>query len=351
MQSSGVQPSSTAGPTATLPHPSGTRVLGWEVARTLELERPSMWQRLQPGAREIRAAAWSLVTFTVLLLGTAWFLSSPNGPGAADPASGRWTIFWAVVVLAALLEFLDASAGMGYGTAITPLLLVFGFEPIQIVPAVMIQQATAGLLGAFLHHEFGNVEWRVKPMSETLRLALLVTFFGCLAVAVSTTAVYALLKLASVWIKLYVAVLLVGMGVISLFSWRRSSRYRPLMMVVFGAVAGFNKGIGGGGYGPVVTVGGLLSGVPAKSMMAVTALSEGLVCVVSIGVWAVMTARGLAIDFVLLPSMLLGSMLAAVAAPWSTRVLPERCWRIVVPVYCCLLASYCLAKALTAFVS
>ncbi|RLB39769.1 MAG: sulfite exporter TauE/SafE family protein, partial [Deltaproteobacteria bacterium] len=45
---------------------------------------------------------------------------------------------------------------------------------------------------------------------------------------------------------------------------------------------GFNKGVGGGGYGPVVTVGGILSGVPVKSMLAVTAVSEGTVCVFSI---------------------------------------------------------------------
>lgn len=39
----------------------------------------------------------------------------------------------------------------------------------------------------------------------------------------------------------------------------------------------YSKGVGGGGYGPVVTVGGVISGVPVKSMLAVTAISEGTV--------------------------------------------------------------------------
>jgi uncharacterized protein len=259
--------------------------------------------------------------------------------------TNQWGILWAVVGIAVVFEFLDVAAGMGYGTAVTPLLLLLGYDPIQIVPVIMIQQAAAGLLGAFLHSEFGNVEWRFKPVSETVRLWLVIAGIGCLAVVFSVTAVYGLLKVAKVWINLYVAVLLVGMGVASLVSWHRSSRYRPGWMVFFGALAGFNKGVGGGGYGPVVTVGGLLAGVPAKSMLAVTALSEGTVCVVSIGAWIAIAARGIALDFVLLPSMLLGSMIAAVAAPYATRVLPERSWRLVIPVYCLALAAYGLYKA------
>ena len=99
-----------------------------------------------------------------------------------------------------------------------------------------------------------------------------------------------------------------------------------------------------GGYGPVVTVGGLMYGVPAKSMMAVTAISEGTICVASVLVWLAMLSRGVVVDFILLPSMLLGSMLAAVAAPYATRVFPERSWRLLVPVYCLVLAAYSFWK-------
>ena len=105
---------------------------------------------------------------------------------------------------------------MGYGTAIVPLLLILGFAPRQIVPAVMIQQAAAGIVGAFLHNEFENVQWKFKPMSETIKLWLIIAGIGCLAVAFSITSVYVVLKLAKVWIKLYVAMLLVVMGVTSL---------------------------------------------------------------------------------------------------------------------------------------
>jgi len=328
--------------------------MGWEVADRMERDRPSILSRLQPGPREIRAAAWGVAAFLLLFVVSCWLAGNPfaGTQRIASPivesygwtGSNAWAVFWWVVLIAVVLEFLDASAGMGYGTAITPLLLVLGFDPIQIVPAVMIQQAVAGLSGAFLHREFGNVEWRLRPMSETVRLWLIISVIGCAAVAFSITAVYAMLKVAKVWISLYVAVLLVGMGVVSLVALRRRPEYRPRKMLFFGALAGFNKGIGGGGYGPVVTVGGLLSGVPVKSMMAVTAFSEGTVCVFSILVWIAMLATGTAIDFILLPSMLLGSMIAAVVAPYATRVFPERAWRLFVPVYCCVLAAYTFWK-------
>ncbi len=331
-----------------------SRTMGWEVARRMEAERPSMLARLYPGWREIRAGVIGMGIFLALFLVSCWLAGNPFAATqrVASPiveANGwagthQWAIFWWVVAIAVVLEFLDASAGMGYGTAITPLLLILGFDPIQIVPAVMIQQAAAGLLGAYLHHEFGNVEWRFRPMSETVRLWLIIAGVGCLMVTLSITTVYGVFKVAKVWINLYVAILLVAMGVISLIGFKRQREYRPRRMFAFGALAAFNKGVGGGGYGPVVTVGGLLSGVPVKSMLAVTSISEGTVCVASIVVWLAMLTQGVVIDFILLPSMLLGSIIAAVGAPYATRVFPERLWRLVVPVYCCAIAAYCFWK-------
>ncbi|MDF1535491.1 MAG: sulfite exporter TauE/SafE family protein [bacterium] len=329
--------------------------LGWEVARQLERDKPTVLERLKPDRRMVRAALVGMISFFTVFLVGCWLAGNPFSATqrvASEFIMARgwagtdaWSILWGVVGIAIILEFLDAAAGMGYGTAITPLLMLLGFDPIQIVPAVMIQQAVAGLTGAFLHNEFGNVEWKFKPMSETVKLWLIISLIGCLAVVFSITAVYGILKMAKVWIKVYVAILLVVMGVSSLIVARKDRAYKPGKMFFFGAMAGFNKGVGGGGYGPVVTVGGILSGVPVKSMLAVTAISEGTVCVCSIVVWLVMLRMGTVIDFILLPSMLLGSMVAAVAAPYATRIFPEKAWRTLVPLYCCILAVWCFWKA------
>ena len=320
--------------------------MGWEVARDLEREKTTIWARIVPEWRQVRAAIGGMVIFFGIYLLACWLAGhtlrlADSKVTVAEGWVGTsdWRIFWGVVFLALFFEFMDASAGMGFGTAVTPVLLILGFAPLQIVPVVMIQQGAAGLVGAFLHREFQNVEWRLRPMSETVRLWFIISLSGIAAVAVSITAVYKVFKVADVWIELYAALLLLGMGVVTLFQARRERVYRPRRMIGFATLAGVNKGIGGGGYGPVVTLGGIISGVPVKSMMAVTALTEGTVSAAAIVVWLLVSAAGVKIDFVLLPSMMLATVIAAVAAPYFTRVFPERLWRFVVPAYALLVAG------------
>ena len=47
---------------------------------------------------------------------------------------------------------------------------------------------------------------------------------------------------------------------------------------MLGLIASFNKGMSGGGYGPVVTSGQLLSGVESKNSIGITSLAEGITC-------------------------------------------------------------------------
>jgi uncharacterized membrane protein YfcA len=333
---------------------STNKEMGWEVAQNLEREKKTIKERLVPEWKQVRAALGGIVVFSIVFIIGCWLAGNPFDATQrieSDFTNARnwvgtneWSIIWSVVILAMFFEFMDASAGMGFGTALTPLLLVIGFSPKQIVPAVMIQQGVAGLVGAFLHREFENVVWKFKPMSETVKLWIIIAVTGCLAVAFSITAVYAWLKIGQIWIKLYVAMLLLVMGVVSIMQARKDRPYRPWKMLGFAALAGFNKGVGGGGYGPVVTIGGLMSGVPVKSMLAVTAISEGTVSTFSILVWLALLTSGVAIDYLLLPSLMIATMFSAVAAPYATRVFPEKLWRILVPAYCVVVSGICFYK-------
>jgi len=334
--------------------PERERRMGWEVAQDLERSKTTIRARIMPEWRHVKAALGALAAFGIVYLIGVWLAGNPFDATQRIPSEAilekgwagtdNWGICWKVVFLAMIFEFMDASAGMGFGTALTPLLLLMGFDPKQIVPVVMVQQGVAGIVGAFLHREFENVEWRLKPVSETVRLWMIIAIAGTVAIVISITAVYGVFSVAKVWIKLYVAILLLGMGAVSLMQARKIRPYRPMRMVSFAALAGFNKGVGGGGYGPVVTIGGLMSGVPVKSMLAVTAISEGTVSAVAIVVWLAMLTSGVTVDYVLLPSMMLATMFSAVAAPYMTRVLPEKIWKFVVPFYCVVVAGLCIWK-------
>ncbi|MFZ1985526.1 MAG: sulfite exporter TauE/SafE family protein [Desulfatitalea sp.] len=325
--------------------------LGWEVAK--ELDQKSIMDRLVPNWKHVKAAVVGVIVFFLLFLVGTWLAGNPFESTVRMPSKyvvdhglmgSEWSIVWSVVLLAAFFEFMDASAGMGFGTALTPLLLMVGFDPKQIVPVVMIQQGAAGLVGAFLHREFENVEWKFKPMSETIKLAVIIVISGVIFNVLAIVGVYKIFEVDKIWIKLYVALLLLMMGVTSLFQSKKARPYKPNKMVFWASLAGFNKGVGGGGYGPVVTIGGLMAGVPVKSMMAVTAISEGSVSTCSVIVWLLMLGSGVTIDYILLPSFMLATMFSAVAAPYMTRVFPEKIWKVVVPAYCLCLTAYAFWK-------
>ncbi len=259
-------------------------------------------------------------------------------------AGNEWHIVWWVVLVCAFFEYMDSAGGMGYGTALTPLMLVAGFDPVQVVPCIMITEMITGLISAAIHGEFENVEWKLRPMNETTKLVIMVAITGVVFSAISITAIYSIFQTGKFWIRLYVTILLIVMGICSLLTARRYQTYRPNLMWIFASLAGFNKGIGGGGYGPVVTVGGLLAGVPVKAMVAVTSCAEGITCLGSVATWFIIGTGGTVMDFGLLPTFVIGTVLAAVAAPYTTRVVPEKAWKIIVPVYCCILAVYSFYK-------
>jgi uncharacterized membrane protein YfcA len=52
---------------------------------------------------------------------------------------------------------------MGYGTTLTPVVLLLGFEPLHVVPAVLLSEFVTGLVAAGFHHKVGNVRGPCAP--------------------------------------------------------------------------------------------------------------------------------------------------------------------------------------------
>jgi uncharacterized protein len=108
----------------------------------------------------------------------------------------------------------------------------------------MITEMVTGLVAGVVHGEFENVEWKLRPMNETTKLVILVAITGMLATSISVTAVYKVLQLHKFWVKFYVTVLLIVMGVCSVLTAKTYLKYRPNLMWIFAFVGGFNKGVG-----------------------------------------------------------------------------------------------------------
>ncbi len=154
--------------------------MGWEIAREVEKEKPTMGDRAIISGEKWRTLIKYAVLYVVLFFAAIWLAGNPfewtqRIPSAFSIEKGlvgtdNWTIVWWVVLLCAVFEYMDSAGGMGYGTALTPLLLTAGFDPKQVVPLVMITEMVTGLVSGLIHGEFENVEWKLRPMNETTKL-------------------------------------------------------------------------------------------------------------------------------------------------------------------------------------
>jgi uncharacterized membrane protein YfcA len=204
----------------------------------------------------------------------------------------------------------DGSFGMGYGTLLVPMLLILGLDPLQVVPAVLISQFVGDFLAAFFHHIFENAD--LSFGSVQFRIAMI---FALLGIVSSIIAVIITINLPSIYLSLYIGASTVLLGFLILVVDSRKRVFSWIRLTILGSVASFNKGMTGGGYGPIITAGQILTGVDVKSAIGITSLAEGVTCVAAALTYFITHAQN--IDW-LVPLML--TIGVAVSCPVSALV-------------------------------
>jgi hypothetical protein len=206
---------------------------------------------------------------------------------------------------------IDAAIGMGYGTILAPVLLVAGFDPLQVVPAILVSQLMGGLLASFFHHRFRNVDFAMGK--KALKTAILLGVPGAAGAIVS---VLIAISLPRFYLSLYIGLLAAGLGLVLLATRNTKHAFSWPRLIAIGVFAAFNKGLSGGGYGPIVTAGQIMSGVTEKSAVSITSLSEALVSLTA--VLTFILARG-SLDWVLACCLVLSASLSAPVAAFAVR--------------------------------
>jgi len=268
-----------------------------------------------------------------------------------------------LIILAFFCEYIDSTLGMGYGTTLTPLLLIMGYNPLQVVPVVLISELFSGLLAGFLHHREGNVNLkpktldlfiisqRVKELGHIecfkrgipmhLRVALLLTLCSVLG---TVSAVFLAVNLPKFWIKLYIGILVLSMGIVIIICFNKKFKFSWNKIIGLGLVASFNKGISGGGYGPVVTGGQILSGVEGKSAVGITSLAEGLTCAVGIISYILISQKPL--DFKLAPFIIVGALLSIPFSAKSVKKITEKKLKLCIAILTIVLGIFIIIKTI-----
>ncbi len=190
-------------------------------------------------------------------------------------------IVW-VIVAAFIMEFVDSTIGGGFGTVLSPLLILSGFEPLLVVPAILLSEIFTGFTGGFFHQTFKNVDIRndEKPRIS-LKILIITGLFG------SVFAVLLSVSLPSIIVKTYIAVLVIAMAFLVILTRNGETSFRKDRLWGLGLLSAFNKGISGGGYGPIVVSGQLLSGLDSKASVAVTSIAEAATCVFGLITYAI----------------------------------------------------------------
>lgn len=264
--------------------------------------------------------------------------------------------WFALPFIALLCEFIDSSLGMGYGTILTPVLLILGFEPLDIVPAVLFSEFLTGLTAGFLHNREKNVSFdfsndrqhryrKYLPMiyiPKSIDAKVFMVLASCSIVG-TIAAVFTAINIDKETFKVFIGAIVFLMGVVTLLRRNKTPRFSWAKILGLGTLASFNKGLSGGGYGPLVTAGQILSGLKAKPAVAITSFAEALTCFVGISVYFI---AGKNIDWTLALPLAAGALISVPFAVKAVKIIPENKLTLVVGAATLALGSLTLYNAL-----
>jgi len=217
-----------------------------------------------------------------------------------------------VAVIAFVLEFLDASLGMSYGE-ITVILILFGFAPLEVIPAVIFTSAVLSLLAGILHHQSHNVDFSFK--TKEFRITGVLTGFGIVGILIGALIASSIAE----WLLLgYIGLLVIFMGVKVLLQNKNNQKFSWPKIIGLGSVAAFNKGMSGGGYGPVLASGQIIAGIESKKAVAITALTEGIVSFFGFLVYFLITGSSF-MNWPLITALLLGGLFSTPLAVYAVK--------------------------------
>ena len=264
------------------------------------------------------------------------------------------TLFAGIACLALLCEYADASIGMGYGTALTPLLLIIGFSPLEVVPAVLLGQLAGGLIGGLVHHRVGNIsldfrqdERLIKdrlrglgylPRSFDAKVIFILAVCGVIGALVG---VFSAVNIPQLILKTYIGAMVLGIGVVILIRGSHKGIFSWKGLIGVGLLSSFNKGMSGGGYGPLVTGGQIISGRETRSSVGSTTLAEAIVCIV--GFLGYVLIKG-SIFWTLAAATSIGSIIAAPFAAITVRKVNAEKLRVAIGLAAIILGALTLAK-------
>jgi len=168
-----------------------------------------------------------------------------------------------------LTALIDIVFGMGFGLTMTPILLLMGYPPHEIVPALLFSSLIGNLISPIFHHKFKNVDFSL--CSKHFNMSMLIGILGVVGSFIGATVS---IGISDFFLGLYIGLLIVALGLFLLLNKKLSASFSWLKLFFLGFFGSFNKGISGSGFGPIVTTGMIIMKINEKVAVSIQTFSE-----------------------------------------------------------------------------
>ena len=265
------------------------------------------------------------------------------------------TLLVVVAIIAFSFQYMSVSMGVGYGTVMTPVLLIIGLTPLQVVPAVLLSQFVGGVIGGVAHHRVGNIELDFRPderlTKERLRgsvylprsLDAKVVFILAICGIIGALAgVFFAISIPKLALEIYIGVMVLAIGIIILVRRHQDGTLSWKRLIGMGLLGSFNKGLSGGGYIPLVTGGQIISGREVRRSVGSTTFAVTFACAVSFLGYVLIKGD---IYWTLVAAACVGSVIAAPFAAMMVRRIDSRRLKFAIGITTSLLGALTIAKA------
>ncbi|MBN1366039.1 MAG: sulfite exporter TauE/SafE family protein [Syntrophaceae bacterium] len=215
---------------------------------------------------------------------------------------------FSLTAAAMVMEFIDSALGMMYGTVLSPLLILLGYDVKNVVPTILISQALGGFIASFRHHQLKNANFQAGTVDH--RVSVIIIWFGVFACVMG---VFLSASISPKILNTYIAVLVMVIGIMILLN-------KTLIMTsgkiyILGFISAFNKALSGGGFGPLVAGGQLVfKDRSEKGAIGSTDFAEAPICLLSFCLWLLI--KGMPPLTLMIP-VCLGSMIGGFFGPMA----------------------------------
>ena len=142
---------------------------------------------------------------------------------------------------------------------------------------------------------------------------------------------------------MYIGILILTIGIVILLTMNKNFKFSWKKITLLGLIASFNKGMSGGGYGPVVTGGQLIAGLNGRNAVGITSLAEGLVCLVGVITYLIADSS---VNWHLAPYLVIGGIFSVPLSAFTVRKLNTDTLKIFIGIITICLGLFTLAKTL-----